>query len=139
MKEIIILGIVTVVSTSIYAKPPKVSGNYEQGSRYAIDYDEIEYPTFWFEEMEEDIDQESWAYNFEKGYLQMSQEINKDLRYTVKYDYIYKDYFAAAINNKNRLDYYRVYSWVDLPYNFRTKLWEHKKSPSSGMMKALQK
>lgn len=113
MKKIASLIVVcSLIILETHAKPPKISGNYEQGSRYAIDYDEIEYPTFWFEEVEEDIDQETWAYNFEKGYLQLSQQINKDIRYTVKYDYIYKDYFAANINNKNRLNYYRTYSWL---------------------------
>lgn len=110
-----------LINTNLYSKPPKISGNYEQGSRYAIPYDEMEYPTFWFEEAE-DIDQESWAYNFEKGYLKLSQQVNKDIRYTVKYDYIYKDFFAATTNNRNRLNYYRAYSWFNVPYNFRIKL-----------------
>jgi len=105
----------------LHAKAPKVSGNYEQGSRYAIPYDDIDYPSMWFEETE-DIDQEAWAYNFSKGYLQLAQTINKDFRYVVKYNYIFKDFFAATTNNKNLINYYRTYSWIGLPYNLRLKL-----------------
>jgi len=122
MKKLLVLTLMVLCCKGVEAKPPKVSGNYEQGSRYAIPYEELEYPTFWFEELEEDLEQESWAYNFEKGYLQVSQSVNKSFRYVVKYDYIYKDFFAAQTNNKNRLDYYRVYSWTDIPYNMRLKL-----------------
>ncbi len=124
MKKIFAIVLCICISTNIYAKPPKISGNYEQGSRYSIPYDEIEYPTWWFEETE-DIDQESWAYNYDKGYLKLSQTINKGFKYTVKYDYLEKDFFAAAsdnTNNKNRINYYRTYSWIGLPSNFRLKL-----------------
>ncbi|MFC2061450.1 DUF5777 family beta-barrel protein [Elusimicrobiota bacterium] len=120
MKIIKILFVLMLVTQSAFAKPPKVSGNYEQGSRYAVPYDEIEYPTWWFEETEE-IDQETWAYNYDKGYLQVSQILNKDFRYAVKYDYLEKNFFAATTNNKNRLNYYRAYSWIGLPYNMRLK------------------
>lgn len=114
---------VLLIST-VNAKPPKISGNYEQGSRYSIPYDEIKYPTWWFEEIE-DIDQESWAYNYDKGYLQLSQTVNKKFRYSVKYDYLDKDFFAAMsdeTNNRNRLNYYRTYSWIGLPANFKVKV-----------------
>ena len=67
-RGLIFLTALCFICVQIYAKSPKKSGNYEQGSRYAVDYDEVEYPTFWFEQAEEDIDQENWADNFEIGY-----------------------------------------------------------------------
>ncbi len=121
MKRIPLSLVLILITANIYAKPPKISGNYERGSRYAIPYDEIEYPTWWFEETEE-IDQESWAYNYNKGYLKLSQIINKKFRYSVKYDYLEKDFFATATNSKNRLNYYRAYSWIGLPSNFKLKV-----------------
>lgn len=123
LKKIIYLGLsfALLFSGVLRAKPPKVSGNYEAGSRYALPYDEIEYPTWYFEEIE-DIDQEPWAYDFKKGYLQLSQVLKKDLRYVVKYNFIYKDFFAAQTNSRNLINYYRTYSWVGLPYNLNVKL-----------------
>ena len=121
MKKYVVLLSVVLLSANLYAKAPKISGNYEQGSRYAVPYDEIEYPTWWFEEIE-DIDQEAWAYNFDKGYIKLAQTINKNLKYVVKYDFLNKDFFAAITNNKNQLNYYRAYSWIGLPNNFKLKV-----------------
>ena len=45
----------------------------------------------------------------------------KKFRYTVKYDYLDKDFFAATTNNKNRLNYYRIYAWTNISEKFRLK------------------
>ena len=124
MKKIL-LAVITVFSVSnLYAKPPKISGNYETGDRYAIDYeeDEIDY-SYLFGDAEE-ADQEAWAYKFDKGYLQLSQTVNDRVRYVIKYDYLDKDFFAAtsdATNNSNRLNYYRAYAWFGLTESLKLK------------------
>ncbi len=104
-----------------FAKPPKISGNFEQGSRYALSYDETGFPTPWVEATECDA-VETWAYNFHKGYLQLSHKLNDRVRYVTKYNYIRKDFYAAETNNKNILRYYRTYSWIKLSNKFDLKL-----------------
>ena len=121
MKKTLIGLSILLLAGQANAKPPKVSGNYEQGSRYAIDYDEEDIVSSLFEDINEELDQETWAYDYTKAYLQLSQEIKKGLKYTLKYDYLDKDFFAATTNNKNRINNYRIYSWMDLPQNFRLK------------------
>jgi hypothetical protein len=116
-----VLTAVFVLSIKGYTKPPKVSGNIEQGSRYAIPYDDVGFPTPWVEATEGDAE-ESWAYNFHKGYLKLYHRLNDRIRYTVKYNYIKKDFFAAETNNKNILRYYRTYSWFKLSNAFDLKL-----------------
>jgi len=120
-KILLILTILLVLSIKGYSKPPKISGNYEQGSRYAIPYNEFGYPTPWVEASEQ-FEEETWAYNFSKGYLKLSQRINKNYRYVVKYKYIRKNFYEADLNNKNRLDYYRTYSWIGLNDKMDLKL-----------------
>ena len=125
MKSIIFTFVIMLLVANCYAKPPKVSGNYEQGSRYAIEIDEEDYFVFDLTEVDDVDEQEAWAYDFSKGYLQLSQTVNDKFRYVVKYDYLDKDFFAAtsdATNNKNRLNYYRTYSWIELPRNLKLKL-----------------
>jgi hypothetical protein len=113
---------ICIVTVNISAKPPRLSGNFEQGSRYAISEEELDFPAIMFDEVDEDIDQETWAYEFTKGYLQLSQTLNDRMKYVFKYDYLYKDFFAADTNNRNRLDYYRTYSWIGLSDALKLKV-----------------
>ncbi|MFW6129682.1 MAG: hypothetical protein ACOC56_00770 [Atribacterota bacterium] len=115
MKRILffILTVVFIFYIKGYSKPPKLSGNYEQGSRYALAYDEMGFPFPWIEASEQ-LEEESWSYNFNKGYLRLSQRINKNYRYAVKYNFIEKDFFGSDLNNKNILNYYRTASWIGL-------------------------
>lgn len=77
-----------------------VSGNIEVGSRYGIPSDE-----WWWEDIiDVDVEDEDYAYNFDKGYLQVQQKVNKKLDYSVKYHYNKKDYRVKDIDN--RMDYY---------------------------------
>ncbi len=110
-----------IISVKGHTKPQKVSGNIEQGSRYAIPYDEAGFPTPWIEATGDSAD-ETWAYNFHKGYLKLYQRLNDKFRYTLKYNYIKKDFFEATTNNKNILRYYRAYSWVKLSNALNMKL-----------------
>jgi hypothetical protein len=120
-KKLLVIMAICLMGYSIsFAKAPKIAGNFESGSRYSVEYDELE--EIFFHEDTEDMEQETWAYDFQKGYLQLSQEVNKNLRYSLKYDYISKDFYAATTNNKNKLDYYRAYSWIGLPSNFKLKV-----------------
>ena len=43
MRKFIVIALMAVVASPAFAKPPKVSGNYEQGSRYALEIDEEDY------------------------------------------------------------------------------------------------
>jgi len=121
IKIVILVLIFAFVSQIGIAERPKISGDYEHGSRYALPYDEIGYPTPWIEVAEE-FEEEAWAYNFRKGNFQVSQRLSKKFRYVVKYDFIWKDFFSATTNNKNMLNYYRTYSWINLNDHLDLKL-----------------
>lgn len=120
-KNLIIILMVMLVSGTALSKPPKISGNIEQGTRYPLPHDEIGFPTPWIEATEE-YPVESWAYNFHKGHLQLAQKVSKNFRYVVKYNYIWKDFYAAETNNKNILSNYRVYSWIKLSKDFNLRI-----------------
>ncbi len=121
-KKFIVMLIVVFLAAGIgFAKPPKISGNFEQGARYALPYDETGFPTPWVEATEGDA-VETWAYNFHKGYLKLYHRLNKTVRYIAKYNYIWKDFHAAKTNNKNILRYFRTYSWIKLSNKFDLKL-----------------
>jgi len=120
-KYFILSSLIFLLSNQVLAELPKISGNIEQGARYAIPYDEVAFPTPWIE-VSKQYEEESWAYNFNKGYLQLSQKVNDKIRYVVKYNYIWKDFFDANTNNKNVLNYYRTYSWINLNDKLDLKL-----------------
>jgi hypothetical protein len=116
-----LMALITLASPGVNSKLPKISGNIEQGSRYALPYEESGTLMPWIEATEEGS-QESWSYDFSKGYLQLYQQLNSKVRYTVRYNYIKKDFYAAETNNKNDLNYYRAYSWIKLSELFNLKV-----------------
>lgn len=120
-KILIIILMVMLVSGTALSKPPKISGNIELGTRYPLPYDEIGLPIPWAEATGE-YPVEAWAYNFHKGYLRLAQKVSKNFRYVVKYNYIWKDFYAAVTNNRNILNYYRAYSWIKLSKDFDLRL-----------------
>jgi len=113
-KKILVCLMVLCFSAALYAAtPPKLSGNIEQGTRYALPYDDAGFPTPWVEATEQSK-VESWAYNYHKGFLQVAQKVSSRLRYVVKYNYIWKDFIKADNTNKNLINYYQTYAWIKL-------------------------
>lgn len=104
-----------------HPRPPKVSGNYEQGSRYAIAYEDPATPLLpWTEFIQEE--QDRWSYKFNKGHLQLSQVLNNRFRYTARFNWNQKDFPYADINNRNIMRYYRAFCWIGLSDDFDLRL-----------------
>ncbi len=119
----ILLFLFLLLPALVWARPPKVSGNYERGSRYAVAYDDPVLPVPWIEFVEaEELEQESWAYNFHKGHLQVSQILSSRFRYTTRFNWNHKDFPYADINNRNIMRYYRTFCWIGLSRDFDLRL-----------------
>lgn len=94
-------------------RPPRISGNFERGSRYAVPYDEIGLPSAWAV-LPEEFEQETWAYEYNKGYFQVAQRVNPLFRYSARLSWNSKDFpwQEPELNNKNTMWYYRAYCWL---------------------------
>jgi len=113
-KLLIIAAILLINPAGVLAqRKPKLTGNVEQGSRYAVPYDEIGLPSVWTE-FSDEFEQETWAYNYNKGYLQVAQTINPRFRYSTRISWDSKDFpwQEPDVNNKNTMWYYRTYCWI---------------------------
>ena len=101
--------------------PPRISGNIESGSRYALPYEEFGVPFPWTE-YAADFEQESWAYNYHQGHVQVSQTVNSRFRYAARFNWISRDYPYADLNNRNVMRYYRSYCWLNLHRNLALRV-----------------
>ncbi|GEM_PF-2809162 len=123
-KKIIMLMVIFLLFPLILkAAAPRVSGNIEQGSRYAVPYDKFGTLTPWME-LKDENEQETWAYNYNKGYLQVAQRLTPGFRYTARFSWNWRDYPYAEpeLNNKNVMRYYRTFCWITLSDDFDMRL-----------------
>lgn len=113
-KQLVLISIVLLLNPFVvYGAKPTISGNVEQGSRYAVPYDDLDvFPLV--TEFTEEFEQESWAYNYRKGYLQVTQTLNPKFRYSARVNWDAKEFpwQDLALNNKNTVVYYRTYCWI---------------------------
>ncbi len=65
-------------------------------------------------ELTEEYEQETWAYKYDKGYLQVAQNVSGRFRYTARFNWNRKDFPHATLNNRNILRYYRTYCWIGI-------------------------
>jgi len=120
-----LVGALLFVWVEGHSRPPKVSGNFEQGSRYAVPYDEFAYPLpLWQEGLDEEFEQETWAYNYHKGYVQVAQVVNPRFRYTARVNWNWKDFphQDPELNHRNVMRYYRTFCWITLSSDLALRL-----------------